>query len=576
MASSAVAAACVRRTVLASQLNTFVKVPAAARRQGAGARRALSLALFTEAKRHAEAGRTAVVNADGSTATYGDLLQRSEAVASALIRANGGKPLNAGQGAAARPAQHRFIRPLAPSQRIMHRSPLLPGVLPPPPAHSVRRRSGGVTKLCPRTRLRLVHNAHYHHHAVVLRRCAAPRVPFSSARVTHDGGRVSYCVAEVGARVAFLCAPSAAYVAAQWGVFRAGGVAVPLCTAHPESELAYVIQDSGAAHLIADEAYAGVLGGVDVPAGQVRGAATVLDAQGALKAAVDGGGDAVQLPQLSPEMGSHIVYTSGTTGRPKGALHTHRSLEHQILDLVTAWQWSSTDRILHFLPLHHVHGIVNKLACALVAGAVVEFAPGFDAAAAWRRLADGASGRAAPLTLFMAVPTVYVKMLDAFDAASKEERAAWAKGAAQLRLMVSGSAPLPVAILERWREVTGHTLLERFGSTEFGMALSNPLEPVQARRPGYVGRELPSAEIRIVSEETGEVIPPSSDGAGELRVRGPILFNGYWGKDEATEAAFDADGFYRTGDVAARDPADGFVRIMGRSSVDIIKSGGHK
>jgi malonyl-CoA/methylmalonyl-CoA synthetase len=257
-----------------------------------------------------------------------------------------------------------------------------------------------------------------------------------------------------------------------------------------------------------------------------------------------------------------MVYTSGTTGRPKGVVTTHASLECQVSCLIEAWGWVADDRILLVLPLHHVHGIVNVLACALWAGATCEMLPAFDAEAVWDRLGSGR------LTLFMAVPTIYRKLIAAWEAAPAGRQRTWSEGAARLRLMVSGSAALPVQTLERWRAITGQTLLERYGMTEIGMALSHPL--VGERRPGSVGNPLPGVQVRLV-DEGGTPVPVGTP--GEIEVRGGNLFLEYWGRPEATRDAF-RDGWFRTGDVAVVEA--GAYRILGRTSVDIIKTGGYK
>jgi len=211
--------------------------------------------------------------------------------------------------------------------------------------------------------------------------------------------------------------------------------------------------------------------------------------------------------------------------------------------------------------LNHVHGIVNVTLCALAAGACCEAPGGFDAVHVWERLASGDP------TLFMAVPTIYTRLIAAWGQADTSTRAAWSAGAAAARLMVSGSAALPVSTLERWRSITGQMLLERYGMTELGMALSNTLE---RRVPGHVGVPLPGVDVRVIDDAGRDV----GDGEpGELLVRGPNVFAEYWRRPEATADAF-VDGWFRTGDVAVHEP-DGY-RLLGRSSVDIIKSGGEK
>jgi malonyl-CoA/methylmalonyl-CoA synthetase len=168
----------------------------------------------------------------------------------------------------------------------------------------------------------------------------------------------------------------------------------------------------------------------------------------------------------------------------------------------------------------------------------------------------------------MAVPTIYVKLIAAWDAASPERREVLSRACARLRLMVSGSAALPVSTLERWKEISGHTLLERYGMTEIGMALSNPLHG--ERVPGSVGTPLPGVEVQLVGENAEQVTPGI---AGEIEVRGSTVFTEYWGKPEATRAAF-RDGWFRTGDTAVIE--NGVYRILGRTNIDILKTGGHK
>ena len=257
-----------------------------------------------------------------------------------------------------------------------------------------------------------------------------------------------------------------------------------------------------------------------------------------------------------------ILYTSGTTSRPKGVVTTHANINGANRSLVEAWEWSADDRIVLCLPLHHVHGIINVVSCALWSGATCEMLPRFDANAVWERIASGS------MTLFMAVPTIYVKLIAAWDAASPEHRAALSQACAKLRLMVSGSAALPVSTLERWKEITGHTLLERYGMTEIGMALSNPYRG--ERVPGSVGTPLPSVEVQLVGEN-GEPVAPGTP--GEIEVRGPSVFKEYWGKPDATRDAF-RDGWFRTGDTAVVE--NGVYRILGRTNIDILKTGGHK
>ena len=270
------------------------------------------------------------------------------------------------------------------------------------------------------------------------------------------------------------------------------------------------------------------------------------------------------LPRIGPERGAMLLYTSGTTGKPKAVLSTHAMLAAQIESVVAAWELCEGDRILHVLPLHHLHGVLNALCSVLWSGACCELVPRFDPERVWARLRalDGP-------TLFMAVPTIYAKLAQHWDEAAPAQRAQLSAGCARLRLMVSGSAALPVSMLERWRALSGHTLLERYGMTEFGMGLGNPLHG--ERRAGSVGAPFPGIEVRLVDEQ-GRAVP--DDVPGQIQVRGPGVFREYFGKPAATAEAFTADGWFKTGDVAQR--AAGVYRILGRESVDILKTGGYK
>jgi malonyl-CoA/methylmalonyl-CoA synthetase len=352
-------------------------------------------------------------------------------------------------------------------------------------------------------------------------------------------------------RVAYLAPPGLDWVATQWGIWRAGGIAVPLAVSHPEPELEYVIADARAATVVAHPDLADRLASI----AERRGIRLLSTA--AARAARPG-----VLPAVVAERGAQVFYTSGTTAKPKGVVLTHANLAAQVQSLLEAWAWIADDCILNVLPLHHVHGVVNVVACALWAGATCELPPRFDPAEVWRRLLAGG------ITLFMAVPTIYARLIAEWERAETTERARLSAAAQALRLMVSGSAALPVGVLERWREISGQTLLERYGMTEIGMALSNPLHG--ARVPGHVGTPLPGVAVRLVDEAGREVEPGAP---GEIEVRGPGVFREYLGRPEATAAAF-RDGWFRTGDVAVVE--DGSYRILGRQSVDIIKTGGYK
>ena len=355
------------------------------------------------------------------------------------------------------------------------------------------------------------------------------------------------------ARVAFLLAPGFGYVATQWGIWRAGGVAVPLAVMHPPAEWTYTIADSQASIVVA---HAGFRAAIE-PLAEKSGLRFVLGSQAA-EAPVQ------SLPQVDPSRRAMILYTSGTTSRPKGVVSTHQIITSQISTLVDAWEWTADDRILHVLPLHHVHGIINALGCSQWCGATCEMLPKFDAREVWQRI-----GQSHELTLFMAVPTIYAKLIAQWQAASPQQQQTMSDGCKRLRLVVSGSAALPVTMFDQWQSIGGHALLERYGMTEIGMALSNPLHG--ERKPGHVGSPLPGVDVRLVADD-GQ--PPDDGSPGEIQVRGPSVFEEYWQQPEASSAAFTADGWFRTGDIAARE--GGVYRILGRDSIDIIKTGGYK
>jgi malonyl-CoA/methylmalonyl-CoA synthetase len=353
------------------------------------------------------------------------------------------------------------------------------------------------------------------------------------------------------ARIVFMVEPSFDYVRVQWAIWRAGGIAVPLCLTHPAPELEYVLDTTTPIIVIASSGYAELLR----PLAEARGIDFLL--------VDDMSQEPAPLPRIEPDRRAMILFTSGTTGRPKGVVTTHANIEAQIRSLVEAWEWEQDDRILLTLPLHHIHGIVNVIGCALWSGARCDMLPSFVADQVLDRLTAG------ELTLYMAVPTIYHRLIAHLEQTSDEATSAFREGVGRLRLMVSGSAALPVPVLERWRDLSGHTLLERYGMTEIGMGLSNPYQG--ERIPGSVGMPLPGVEVRLVGDDGSEV---SGDDPGEIQVKGPTVFLEYWDRPEDTDSAFTSDGWFRTGDTAIVEKSR--YRILGRSSIDILKTGGEK
>ena len=371
------------------------------------------------------------------------------------------------------------------------------------------------------------------------------------------------------ARVAFLAPSTFDYVMMMWAVWRAGGVAVPLCTTHPASELQYAIQDSQAAKVIAHpsmvSAIEEALQGVTSPPQLIKAdSASVRSASASITLPDD-------LPILSQSRRALIIYTSGTTGRPKGVVTTHEMIESQVKMMISSWNWTQSDVIYNVLPLHHVHGVVNVVTTALYAGACCEMPLKFDAADTWGRFRSGG------LTLFMAVPTIYSRLIAYYDSQAPHDQQLMGSGAKSLRLMVSGSAALPDPIMKRWEEITGHRLLERYGMTETGMNLTNPLGGT--RLPGHVGLPFPGVTVKVVGEQEHtdpHLLGLADTVSGELHVKSPSVFLEYFNRPSETTAKEFSGGFFKTGDIVEYSPSAGSYKIMGRASADIIKSAGYK
>lgn len=387
--------------------------------------------------------------------------------------------------------------------------------------------------------------------AIVDERGASSYAALATAAARVAGGLLNGEDDFAEARAVYLLPPGFEHVAIQWGIWLAGGIAVPLAPTHPSQEIEYLLDDCSASIAIASDDFAERLAPL-----AVRRGIRFLRARDALASSP------VPMPALDPTGRAMMVYTSGTTGRPKGVITTHANIRAQVTTLAAAWLWTERDRSLHVLPLHHIHGIINALCCALWSGAAVELMSGFVAEPTWDRLASG------EVTFFTAVPTIYSRLIAAYDAAEPTTQRRWREGTRGVRLMLSGSAALPVGVLERWEAITGHRLLERYGMTEIGMALANPLDG--ERRAGTVGQPLPGVEARLVDEHGA---PVTEGSPGQIEIKSPQVFLEYWNRPAETQASF-RDGWFQTGDVAQIE--NGYWRILGRQSVDIIKSAGYK
>lgn len=302
--------------------------------------------------------------------------------------------------------------------------------------------------------------------------------------------------------------------------------------------------------------------------------------------------------------GGMMLYTSGTTARPKGVLLPQQVLIAQCQSLNQAWDYSTKDRLLHVLPLHHIHGTVNALLAPLLSGSTIEFMFPFNVDNVWKRFAapflptaqqngHTPDSTKSPITFFTVVPTIWARMLQSWPdlPSDLQEAASQAIQRKHLRLNISGSAALPTPTKKAWTDLSqGNVLLERYGMTEVGMALSCGLDDSD-RIDGAVGWPLPFVEARLVDPDTKEVIPQDAapERQGEIHLRGPTIFKEYWRNSEATRKEFTEDGWFKTGDIAIRKNVPGAGQgksgqwakgpayfIQGRSSADIIKTGGEK
>ncbi|KAI8619250.1 hypothetical protein BC830DRAFT_1165495 [Chytriomyces sp. MP71] len=377
-----------------------------------------------------------------------------------------------------------------------------------------------------------------------------------------------------GDRVAFLFPRQYPWVVAQWCAWMKECVAVPLSTSQPASELAHVLSDAQASIVIHHPSFGDVIKDAVADERVVkRGGCRTLELN--IPAHQNASDSLVSQPQtvdfteINKEQGAMIIYTSGTTGKPKGVLTTFKNVEAHVSSLLSAWHWSSKDKILLVLPLHHVHGVINVVTCALAAGATLEMAPEkLTPAQTWERFLSPEQN----LTLFMAVPTIYARLLENYDSSSLSKQKEMSAACSQFRLMVSGSAALPSPVFDRWERISGHRLLERYGMTEIGMALGNRYDG--PREPGRVGVPFPNVEVKIV-DEVGRDVTSVEGASGELLVRGPQVFKEYWNNEAATRKTFQDDWFV-TGDIVTVTKPHGSFQILGRASQDIIKSGGFK
>ncbi|MFE7799850.1 acyl-CoA synthetase [Nocardia sp. NPDC057440] len=333
-------------------------------------------------------------------------------------------------------------------------------------------------------------------------------------------------------RVAVLARPTVGTVLAVVGCLIAGVTVVPVPPDSGIAELEHILNDSGAQAWLG-EAPAGTM----LPVVPVRVHARSWHTY----------------PEPDPAAAAFVLYTSGTTGLPKGVVLSRAAIAAGLDALADAWAWTANDVLVHGLPLFHVHGLILGVLGPLRVGSPLIH----TGKPTPRAYAD------APGTLYFGVPTVWSRIAEDPDAARELAKA---------RLLVSGSAPLPVPVFERLRELTGHAPIERYGMSETMITLSTRADG--ERRPGWVG--VPVAGVRTrIRDESGAPVPHDGESIGGLQVQGPMVFDGYLDRPEATAECWTGDGWFKTGDVAAID-ADDFHRIVGRESVDLIKSGGYR
>ena len=328
---------------------------------------------------------------------------------------------------------------------------------------------------------------------------------------------------------------------------RAGLVYLPLNTGYKKAELDYFFGDAEPRIIVCRPESEGFTAALRPKAAVL----TLAEDDGTLLERAGDTSPTFETVTSAPNDLAAIVYTSGTTGRAKGAMLTHRNLASNALRLVEHWSFTRGDVLLHALPIYHVHGLFFACHCTLLAGSRMLWLPRFDAHEVIKQLPHA--------TLMMGVPTYYTRLL--------AEEAFGRPACSSMRLFMCGSAPLLAGTFVAFRERTGHAILERYGMSETGVITSNPLDG--ERRAGSVGRPLPGESVRVTNE-SGATCAPGE--VGSIEVKGPNVFPGYWRMPEKTAGEFTADGYFRTGDMGALAP-DGYLSIVGRAK-DLIISGG--
>ncbi|CAK1543495.1 unnamed protein product [Leptosia nina] len=449
---------------------------------------------------------------------------------------------------------------------------------------------------------------------------------FTYAGLYHAANDLSRDIAaqllgETERTIAYMCGNNAQHIITQWAIWMTGNIAVPLTPIHPPEMLKYFVTDSQTSLVICTKDHESLLRPIT---SELSKALLVSNRDKDEDEIPDHWKPETGLGESGPSnlwyggKDAMLIYTSGTTSKPKGVVWTHSMLATQISALHSAWQYSAHDVVLHTLPLHHIHGQLNSLNASLAAGARVRMLASFPSHAVWARLL-GSGNEEARISVFHGVPAMYSRLAaDHATMFTDNKTKEYVRSTlSKMRLMCAGSAPLPETLFNKWEEISGVRLLERYGMSEVGMALSNPYRPVENRKVGCVGGPLPGVAACIMVSDENKGYEPlvsvesdmpdlqisldrlgftknlvedndwtdakvteykeSSDGVyeGELFLKGPNVFTRYWNRAPSIDNPdFTRDEWFRTGDIASF--SNGTFRILGRSSVDIIKTGGYK
>jgi len=404
---------------------------------------------------------------------------------------------------------------------------------------------------------------------------------------------------EKSKKISFLCGNNIKFVDAMWGIWRWGHVCVPLDKSQSMASLEFTVKDSNSLAVITTKEHVDkVYPFMKNSEKKLLILEDILDSRGQSGQAGAMSVDIFDDGTYDENSDAMMIYTSGSVETAKGVVFSHKNIIAQINAMLDSWGWNRQDTILNVLPLHRTHGMLNCLLCPLAVGAKIIMMPKFNSQKCWEILVN--RNETSPyndVNVFMSVPTVYAKLIQKYH--EPEFKAMYNSGdikealMEKFRLMVTGSSAMPMQVMQEWRQLTGQHLLERYGKTELGMVLSDPLE-VEARKSGYVGFPMPGVQVRIVKPGTNTVLlMGDNDGttilqqegesiSGELQVKGANVFKRYHNHPKDTAKEFTKDKWYMTGDMVEFSPSDGkdgydgAYKILGNLNVDLIKTGGYR